>query len=273
MKRVWTIIGTVALLSGIAYGIYWWALDGKGPTAKELIRRQLMKVIDEADVLVNNARQSVDKFNTMVGELGRTAARTGYHAQSLAEKEIKARHSMELLVSELKYIENTLKKAEPLRYTDGSVLSPEETELRVMALGESLAASRELLATITQEKLFYEKLHQEQMKSIRLAPSHRQVLQVRLVSLETSLRFYRERQERLDQDLAGTDLYTALYEEAKAAIGEAKAVITPAVITMDTSVNGMREILKSSNDESVSSSNAAADRALEKINALLASSK
>ncbi len=267
MSKVIVTLVTVVLLVTVAYGVYQWALDGNGPTGKELIRRQILKVIDKTEVQGIAARKKVEEFRTMVQELKRSSARTLRHAQSLVEKVTRAQHGVGVVESELRFMKGRIEKNEPVRYADGSIFTPEELELRVIARGEELAGARECLQVITNEGQYFENLHNQQVKNLRLAPIHQQILRTRLSTLEQKLRMYRDRKERLDDVGAGADAYTALYNEAKQTIGEAEDSLTDAFGTFDT---GFKPLLRESSDEKISSSGASTDRALARIDALLA---
>jgi len=267
MKKVVVTSITVVLLVTAVYGVYQWALEGDGPSAKELIRRQILKVIDENEVLVKAAQNKAAKFGSMVQELKRVNARTLRHTQSLIAKEARAQHEVSVVESELRFMKRKIEERTPIHYADGSTLTSEEVELRSIARGEELAGARECLQVITSERQFFEKLQTQQVKNLRLAPIHKQILKTRLATLQQKLRMYRYRKERLDDAHAGTDAYTALYNEARQAIGEAEDSLTGALGTIDT---GFKPLLRDSSDEKISSSGAAADRALARINALLA---
>jgi len=267
MRKLAITFITLVLLVTCAYGVYQWALDGNGPTGKELIRRQILKVIRENDVQVIAARKKVQEFGSMAQELKSRSARTLRHVQSMVEKEARARHGVSVVESELKFMRDSIKKGDPIRYADGSILGPEEVELRAIARGEELAGARECLQVITQQKQYFENLHNKQVKNLRLAPIHLQVLRTRLSTLEQKLRIYRDRKDRLDHVGAAEDAYSALYNEAKRAIGEAEDSLAGAFGTVDT---GFKPLLRDSSNQKISSSGASADRALARIDALLA---
>jgi hypothetical protein len=136
----------------------------------------------------------------------------------------------------------------------------------VIARGEELAAARECLQIITSDRQTFENLHTEQIKNLRLAPIHQQTLRVRLSVLEHKVQMYRERQRRLDDVQAGPDAYTALYNEAKDAISKADDSLSDAVWAVDT---GFKPLLRESSDERLSNSEAASERAVARIDALL----
>ena len=266
MRKVTITFITVVLLTTAVYGVYQWALDGNGPTGKELIRRHILKIIDENEVQVNAAQKKVAKFGSMVLELKRTAARTLRHAQSLVEKEVRAQHSVGVVESELRFMKEKIENGEPIRCADGSILTSEEVELRSIARGEELAGARECLQVISQEKQYFENLQKQHAKNLRLAPIHQKILTTRLATLEQKLRMYRDRKERLDDVGADADAYTALYNEAKKAIGEAEDSLSDAFGTVDT---GFKPLLRDSSNAKISSSGASTDRALARIDALL----
>ena len=265
-KAIVTLV-TVLALAGVAYGVYQWALDGNGPSAKELIREQLLTFIDETEVRVNEAKNKVDDFNVYVQNLKRLAGKTLRHAQALAEKEAHANQSVDVVESELKFISGKIVTGEPIQYAGGPVLSPEEIELRVVARGEELAAAKECLQVISEDRQYFERLHDDQIEKLRLAPTHQQILHVRLKTLEGKLEMYRERQQRLDDVGANTNTYTALLSEAKEAISTAEDAVTDAVNTVDS---GFKPLLRKSSDEEIASSEASSERSLARINALLA---
>jgi len=267
MSKVITIFVTVVVMAAAIYGVYQWALDGNGPTGKELIREQIMNFIDETEVQGNAARRKVEEFGSMVLELKRRSVRTIRYLQMLVQKEARAQQSVSVIESELRFMKGRIKKGEPIRHADGSALSPEEVELRSIARGEELAGARECLQVITQEKQYFEKLHNRQVKNLRLAPIHRQILRTRLATLDQKLRMYRQRRERLDSVGAGADAYSTLFSEAKQAIAKAEDSLTGAFGTAET---GFKPLLRECSDEKISSSGAAADRALARIDALLA---
>lgn len=266
MRKVLTTCVTVVLLTTAVYGVYQWALDGNGPTAKELIRKHVLTIIDETEVQVNRAEKKALKFGSMVQELKRTAARTRRHAQSLLEKEARAQQAVGVVESELRFMKGKIQNGESIRYADGTVMTPEEVELRSIARGEELAGARECLQVITSEREYFEKLQKQHTKNLRLAPIHQQILKTRLATLGQKLRMYRDRKDRLDDVGAGADAYTALYNEAKRAIGEAEDSLSEAFGTVDT---GFKPLLRNSSSANISSSSAATDRALARIDALL----
>jgi len=241
-------------------------LDGNGPTGKDLIRRQILKVIDETEVQGIAARKKVDEFDKVVHELKRCSSRTLRHTQSLVEKEARAQHGVGVIESELRFMKDRIEKNEPVRYADGSILPAEELELRVIARGEELAGARECLQVIMNEKQYFEDLHNQHVKNLRLAPIHQQILGNRLSTLEQKLRMYRDRKERLDDVGADADAYNALYNEAKRAIAEAEDSLNSAFGTVDT---GFKPLLQDSADKKISTSGASTDRALARIDALL----
>ena len=249
-----------------AYGVYWWALgiSGLGPV-KPIVRTQLLKLIDETEVRFNEAKNKVEDFNVYVQDLKCRAGKTLRHAQALAEKEAHANQSVDVIESELRFIRDKIKERKQINYPDGSVLSSEEIELRVIARAEELTAAKECLQLISKDRQYFERLHDDQIKQLRLAPSHQQILRIRLKTLEQKLETYRDRQQRLDDVGAGTSTYTALLSEAKEAISTAEDAVTEAVSTVDS---GFKPLLRESSDEEIASSEAASERALARINAM-----
>lgn len=265
MSKVLTIFVTIALLLGAVYGVC--NLVGiTGPDIKGWGYRQIVKIIDQKEIDAKTAENTVKEFGSMVHGLKRTHSRIIRHLQSLIEKETRAQHAVDVVESELRFMKGKLGKGEPIHYPDGTVLTPEEVELRSIARGEELVGARECLQVITSERQYFDKLQKQHAKNLRLAPIHRQILKVRLATLNQKLRMYRDRKKWLDDSNAGDDAYTALYNEAKKAIGEAEESLGDAFGTVDTE---FKPLLRNSSSAKISSSGAATDRALARIDALL----
>jgi chromosome segregation ATPase len=187
MKKTASILVAVALVAAVAYGIYQWAFDGYAPSPKDMIKRQLTKLIGDVEVKVSKANKTVAEFGEAVGQLKTHCLRTGQHVQTLADKETQARQKVETVESELRLIKGKIEAKQPVQYNDGSTLHPEEVEARVSARGEELAASRECLQIIVSDRESFEKLHEEQLKQLRMAPIHQETLRTRLATLRQKL--------------------------------------------------------------------------------------
>jgi chromosome segregation ATPase len=268
VKTVFVVVTVSALCLGLAYTGYQWAFDGAAPDAKELVRRELEKLIDSYELLTAKCRKAIQEYEKGVKRIRQEHGKLQQHLLKLASREAEVKQRLAGAQDELLFIKGKIERKEPIRSVTGEILTPEAVAARVDVRGQQLAAAEECLGMIRKDREMFERMSEQARRNLNLAPTHRQTLLIQLETVEMKLRIYRERKKLLDEVTAtDADLYTALYNEARAALGEASAALSGTLYTVD---QGFQPLLREEAiASSETSSEAATQRALAQINALL----
>ena len=264
------IVATLSAVVLLGYGLYLWALDSptsrpqRTRTTRRSTRRDFLKVIQEKELQVKAAWNKINEFSSRAKNLKGMSARTLSHIQSLVEKETRVQNGKKALESKLRVASLSINLNEPIyRDMDGNILSPREMKPSSPTSADKLAECTE---AISDKKQYFEKLHNRQIKTLRLASRRLQLIKTRWTTLGEKISRYRNQHDRSYEYEVDTDAYTDLCNEVRQVAGEIDGSLADYFSSVDSSV---KQLFRDSSAERISSSSSSIDRALARVDTLL----
>ena len=214
---------------------------------------------------VKAAWNKINEFSSRAKNLKGMSARTLSHIQSLVEKETRVQNGKKALESKLRVASLSINLNEPIyRDMDGNILSPREMKPSSPTSADKLAECTE---AISDKKQYFEKLHNRQIKTLRLASRRLQLIKTRWTTLGEKISRYRNQHDRSSYEYeVDTDAYTDLCNEVRQVAEEIEGSLAGYFNSVDSNV---KQLLRDSSAERISSSSGAIDRALARVNTLL----